>query len=114
MIEPPTLTVFADHDLLKRVVSNLLKNSIEATSDKGIISIRADEQPDKNVLEVSDNGIGADDKLDLTQPYFTTKKAGTGLGLAIVKKVCEAHGWTFSYGNLEKGFFALIEMPRSL
>ncbi len=108
LIEPPTLRVSADHDLLKRVVSNLLKNAIEATSETGNITINAIEQPDTYWLEVLDDGIGADEKLDLTQPYLTTKKAGTGLGLAIVKKVCEAHGWTFSYGNLQPGFFARI------
>jgi signal transduction histidine kinase len=111
-MEPPTLRVSADHDLLKRVVSNLLKNAIEATSVTGNISIKAIEQPDSNWLEVLDDGIGADEKLDLTQPYLTTKKAGTGLGLAIVKKVCEAHGWTFSYGNLQPGFFARIVMMK--
>lgn len=114
LIEPPNLKVFADHDLLKRVISNLLRNAIEATKETGNINIKATEQPDSCWLEVTDDGIGADDKLDLTQPYLTTKKAGTGLGLAIVKKVCEAHGWTFSYGNLNPGFFARIVMTKEL
>jgi two-component system nitrogen regulation sensor histidine kinase NtrY len=113
LIEPPTLKVSADHDLLKRVISNLLKNAVEATSESGNITIKATEQPDSCWLEVLDDGIGADDKLDLTQPYLTTKKAGTGLGLAIVKKVCEAHGWTFCYGNLRPGFFTRIVMTRN-
>ncbi len=113
LIEPPTLTISADHDLLKRVISNLLKNAIEATADTGNIEIRATEQPDGRLLEVVDDGKGADEALDLTQPYLTTKKTGTGLGLAIVKKVCEAHGWTFSYGNLKPGFSAAIRMLTS-
>jgi nitrogen fixation/metabolism regulation signal transduction histidine kinase len=112
LIEPPTLAVSADHDLLKRVVSNLLKNAIEATSETGTITIKAIEQPDGCLLEVLDNGVGADERLDLTQPYLTTKKSGTGLGLAIVKKVCEAHGWTFTYGNRQPGFFARIIMTK--
>jgi len=112
LIEPPTLKVSADHDLLKRVLSNLLKNAIEATPERGTITIKAIEQPDTYSLEVLDDGIGANETLDLTQPYVTTKKAGTGLGLAIVKKVCEAHGWTFSYGNLQPGFFGRIVMMK--
>jgi nitrogen fixation/metabolism regulation signal transduction histidine kinase len=112
MIEPPTLTVFADHDLLKRVVSNLLKNAIEATGERGSICVSATEQTGTCTLEFTDDGPGAKKDADLTQPYFTTKKAGTGLGLAIVKKVCEAHGWTFSYGNLEPGFYVRIKMAR--
>jgi two-component system, NtrC family, nitrogen regulation sensor histidine kinase NtrY len=112
LIEASVMKVSADHDLLKRVISNLLRNAIEATSETGNITVKAFEQPDGCRLEVLDDGIGADDALDLTQPYFTTKKAGTGLGLAIVKKVCEAHGWVFTYGSLKPGFFARVMMMK--
>jgi nitrogen fixation/metabolism regulation signal transduction histidine kinase len=111
-IEPAAMTIHADPDLLRRVVSNLLKNAIEATSDNGRITIAATDNGDNCILEVIDDGKGADETLDLTQPYLTTKKSGTGLGLAIVKKVCDAHGWAFSYGNLNPGFSARIMMGK--
>lgn len=110
-VKPAGVVVNADPDLLRRVLSNLIKNAIEATRDNGTITVSAMKQQLDCLLEVVDNGRGADETLDLTQPYLTTKKTGTGLGLAIVKKVCDAHGWTLNYGNVNPGFSVRILMP---
>ena len=109
-IDSRSKTLRADPDLFRRAVSNLIKNAIEATAADGVISISTSRQDSNWVLEVRDNGSGVDASLDLSRPYVTTKKTGTGLGLAIVRKVCEAHGWTFSYCNLSPGFSARIVM----
>lgn len=103
--------VKADHDLLRRVLSNLIKNSLEATPYGGKVEVSSKREDGELVLEITDDGPGADQAIDLTLPYITTKKSGTGLGLAIVKKVCEAHGWVLSYGNAEPGFRVTIRMP---
>jgi nitrogen fixation/metabolism regulation signal transduction histidine kinase len=103
--------VKADHDLLRRALSNLIKNSLEATPYGGRVEVSSNREGDDLVLEIADDGPGADQAIDLTLPYITTKKSGTGLGLAIVKKVCEAHGWVLSYGNAEPGFRVTIRIP---
>ncbi len=101
----------ADPDLLRRALSNLVKNSLEATPYGGEISISVRRETGDIILEVADDGPGADEAIDLALPYVTTKKSGTGLGLAIVKKVCEAHGWELTYGNKKPGFVVTIGIP---
>lgn len=101
----------ADPDLMRRALSNLIKNALEATPYGGNVSVTVEHREKATILSVKDDGPGADQAIDLTLPYITTKKSGTGLGLAIAKKVCEAHGWTLSYGNLSPGFVVSITMP---
>lgn len=110
-IPPEIKTISADPDLLRRALSNLIKNAIEATPYGGRIEIKVERRDKKLELTVHDDGPGADEAIDLALPYITTKKSGTGLGLAIVKKVCEAHHWSLSYGNANPGFTVTIGMP---
>jgi nitrogen fixation/metabolism regulation signal transduction histidine kinase len=101
----------ADPDLMRRALSNLIKNALEATPYGGNVSVVVEHRDKATLLQVKDDGPGADQAIDLTLPYITTKKSGTGLGLAIAKKVCEAHGWTLSYDNLSPGFIVSITIP---
>jgi nitrogen fixation/metabolism regulation signal transduction histidine kinase len=101
----------ADRDLLRRALSNLIKNSLEATPYGGAITISAALKDGGTEIVVQDDGPGADVAIDLTLPYITTKKSGTGLGLAIVKRICEAHGWRLSYENAGGGFRVIITVP---
>lgn len=110
-IAPDSSGLTADRDLLRRALSNLIRNSLEATPYGGNIKITVERRGKENVIEIKDDGPGTDQTIDLTLPYVTTKKSGTGLGLAIVKKVCEAHGWSLSYGNASPGFVVSIRIP---
>lgn len=76
----------------KRVLINLVNNSIEALTNGGIIIIRTYAHKDRAFLEVVDNGegIAVEDKPKIFTPNFSTKSSGTGLGLAITKKLVEA------------------------
>jgi nitrogen fixation/metabolism regulation signal transduction histidine kinase len=111
-VAPEAARLSADRDLLRRALSNLIKNSLEATPYGGAIVISARTENGDTLIEVKDDGPGADKAIDLTLPYVTTKKTGTGLGLAIVKRVCEAHGWSLSYENASPGFLVTIRVPR--
>jgi two-component system nitrogen regulation sensor histidine kinase NtrY len=81
---------------MKRVLINLLENSISVLSEGGVIEIVISCDPEDNIvqLEVRDNGPGVsdEDKHRLFEPYFSTKKSGTGLGLAIANTVVTDHG----------------------
>ncbi|MGB9630124.1 MAG: sensor histidine kinase, partial [Thermodesulfobacteriota bacterium] len=87
--ELPVLNL--DRDQMKRVMINLIKNSLAAIDQDGEIKIQTSYDPKLQIvrLEVSDNGIGIpdEDKGRLFEPYFSTKKTGTGLGLTIVNAI---------------------------
>jgi two-component system nitrogen regulation sensor histidine kinase NtrY len=105
-----------DRDQMKRVMINLIKNSLAAMDSQGEIKIRTHYDPHHQVvqLEVSDNGCGIpnEDKGRIFEPYFSTKKGGTGLGLTIVNAIIsDHHGTIHVRDNHPKGTTFLIELP---
>jgi signal transduction histidine kinase len=93
------INVFADIDMLKTVLRNLVSNAIKFTNNDGAINIGAEENSGNVTISVSDNGIGiAHDELkklfDISE-VLTTKdtegETGTGLGLLLCKEFVEKH-----------------------
>ncbi|HEX3076313.1 MAG TPA: HAMP domain-containing sensor histidine kinase [Lachnospiraceae bacterium] len=96
-----TLKVIADPEQLKRVVNNIIGNSVKyIDKKKGIINVRINDAGEYVCIELEDNGEGIAEK-DL--PYIfdrfyrtdvsrNSRKGGTGLGLAIARKIIEDHG----------------------
>lgn len=88
--------IMADRDQILRCFNNLIKNAIEAKSDKRpcIIHILLYRRPGSICIEIKDNGTGMDSALSskIFTPNFTTKSSGTGLGLAFVKQAIENIG----------------------
>ncbi|MBN1634516.1 MAG: HAMP domain-containing protein [Ignavibacteria bacterium] len=82
------LSVMADRQEINRVFHNLLKNSIQAIDDKGIIIVKSYEMGEFAIVEISDNGEGIEPDMlkKLFEPNFSIKSKGMGLGLAITKK----------------------------
>ncbi|MCX7959299.1 MAG: ATP-binding protein [Deltaproteobacteria bacterium] len=80
--------IISDNDILKQVLINILLNSVQAVSDKGLIEIKCSKEGERAVVTVKDNGTGIkpEDMKLIFRPFFTTKEKGTGLGLALVKK----------------------------
>ncbi|HHY49103.1 MAG TPA: PAS domain-containing sensor histidine kinase, partial [Alphaproteobacteria bacterium] len=90
-----------DSRLISQVLTNLLKNALEAIEGAGIeaiknpqITVSAAIEGDEVRVAVSDNGKGwpKENRNRLLEPYITTREKGTGLGLAIVAKIIEQHG----------------------
>ena len=95
------LTVFADKEKIKQVVTNLVSNALKYGVNNGYILASFYMMDGKNVLiEISDNGSGiAEDHLPrLFERFYRTDHArsrkigGSGLGLSICKHIIEAHG----------------------
>jgi two-component system nitrogen regulation sensor histidine kinase NtrY len=112
--ELPILNV--DRDQMKRVMINLIKNSLAAIENGGEIKIQTSYNPQLQTvhLEVSDNGCGIpdEDKERIFEPYVSTKKSGTGLGLTIVNAIISDHnGYIRVRDNKPKGTIFLIELP---
>jgi two-component system nitrogen regulation sensor histidine kinase NtrY len=110
----PVLNV--DRDQMKRVMINLIKNSLTAIENEGRIRIQTNYDPRLQIvrLEVSDDGRGIpdEDKGKLFEPYFSTRRSGTGLGLTIVNAIISDHnGYIRVRDNKPKGTTFLIELP---
>ena len=93
--------VIADAEQLKRVINNIIGNSIKYMDKKqGIINIRILDVGDFVQVEIEDNGkgIGAKELPNIFDRFYRTdssrnsSKGGSGIGLSIVKKIIEDHG----------------------
>jgi two-component system nitrogen regulation sensor histidine kinase NtrY len=98
--EQPIIAWFDDR-LISQVLTNLIKNAVEAIEGAGleaikspVITVEAVPEGDMVRLSISDNGKGwpKENRHRLLEPYVTTREKGTGLGLAIVAKIIEQHG----------------------
>ncbi len=97
---PPELKIHADHDLLERVVINLLGNALKFTPATGQIGLRAFESKGDMRVEVKDSGEGIPtedlgrifDKFGQVETRQLGRKSSTGLGLTFCKLAVEAHG----------------------
>ena len=92
-----------DRTQLIRVITNLIKNSIQSIHEfspkQPKIEVSVFSEDNFAVITVMDNGLGIRDenKSKVFEPKFTTKTSGMGLGLAMVKKIIEAYGGDVSF-----------------
>jgi len=96
-VEPADLLIYTDEGLLSRVVTNLLKNAMQATPDDGRLLMRAyTGESDKIIIEIADNGskIDAETAEHIFVPFFTTKQDGSGIGLSISRQIMHLLGGT--------------------
>ena len=95
------LMAYADENLLTQVMTNLLKNAVQAIGEApdGEIRLRAycDEQ-DMVRIEVSNNGpkIAPEIAEQMFVPFFTTKEEGSGIGLSLSKQMMRLQGGSIS------------------
>ena len=96
--------VFADREKIRQVFINLMINSIKYGRENGRTNIKLFEMHSQILVEITDNGIGIDEKYipRLFERFFRTDKSrsrnigGSGLGLAIVKHIIESHQQTIT------------------
>ena len=106
--------VKADPELLKRVITNLITNAVQAMPSGGKLSINSYRDKSDVVVEVQDTGEGIPDdvKAKLFTPLFTTKSKGQGFGLAVVKRVTEAMNGTVTFESESgKGTKFMVRLP---
>ena len=102
----------ADYERLKQVFINLIKNSIEAINDNGIIDIFITLKNKYIIINVKDNGIGMtkEEIEKLNYPFYTTKQNGTGLGLYLSKEIIKKHNGTMNFESID-GMNISIKLP---
>src|ERR1041385_5633454 len=100
---PHTLTVVPNaphiighYDPLRRAISNLLRNAVEACGGVGRIEVTVSALDGGARIDIADHGPGVppEKQREIFEPYVTGKAEGTGLGLAIVKQAVDFHRGT--------------------
>jgi two-component system, OmpR family, sensor histidine kinase VicK len=89
------IVVAADRERIIQVISNLLSNSIQFTSEGYIsLNIVVDNNSNEVIVTVRDTGTGINPEIlpRLFSKFVTRSQKGTGLGLFISKSIIEAHG----------------------
>jgi iron only hydrogenase large subunit-like protein/nitrogen-specific signal transduction histidine kinase len=99
---------FFDQEQMIQVITNLLKNAVEAMPNGGELKLVLDDTPNEIIFTVSDTGIGIydSDKDKIFEPFYTTKGIGkgTGLGLATAYGIVKMHNGQVSFeSNAEPG-----------
>jgi nitrogen fixation/metabolism regulation signal transduction histidine kinase len=107
-VEPETLELPADSELLDQALINLVRNAMEALRDEpdGRIMLSAFQESGGHVvIAVADNGPGvaADQREKVFVPFFTTKRQGSGVGLTLVRQIATVHGAAVSIGETAGG-----------
>jgi PAS domain S-box-containing protein len=113
-LEDNSLTLHVDSTYMKRILTNLISNSLQALADGGRIFINVKRKGDKAVLIVEDSGQGIpEDVRDrIFTPLVTTKPKGQGFGLAVVKKLAEALNGTVKFkSEIGRGTQFILEFP---
>ena len=118
-VSPKDLLVYADESLLSHVVTNLLKNAVEAfrgkeredkqecrsadlqsaASKKAFIRLKAYANAQESIIiDVSNNAglIPEDVASHIFIPFFTTKPEGSGIGLSLSRQIMRVSGGSLS------------------
>ncbi len=107
--------IYADKDLLKRAVSNLIQNSINHNEDGCNLYVCVKKEQNQCAITVEDDGVGATKEqievLNHTPHYMVcddnTTEQRHGLGLLIVKQIVESHHGTVLITNRRHGGFSV-------
>lgn len=94
---PPDVMVYTDEALLSRVIINILKNAVEASSSH--ITVEASVSADESVeIRISNDGelIPEEDVEHIFTPFFTTRPSGSGIGLSLSRRIVTHLGGTLT------------------
>ena len=118
--DPDLPVVEADRIQLQQVVSNLLRNALEAvrTSQDRRITVATQAAGDQIRLIVSDSGPGIPDGQDedIFESFVTHRRNGAGLGLSVTRRIIQAHGGAIEAGRADEGgarFLVSLPVRRS-
>lgn len=113
-VEPESLELTADPDLVEQVLINLTTNSVQALHGRtgGVIELEGGmNDRGQVVLHVADNGPGIRKETleNLFVPFFTTKPDGTGIGLSLSRRIMRMHNGELTVASIpeEKTTFTL-------
>ncbi|MBO6938015.1 MAG: PAS domain-containing protein [Deltaproteobacteria bacterium] len=109
------LPLEADADAIRQVVWNLVKNALQASPERGVVTVRARRSDEAVVLEVEDQGEGIPEaeREKLFDMFYSKRARGIGLGLALVHQIVESHKGTISVADgADGGALLRVTLPR--
>ena len=99
-VEPNDLMLYADSNLIRQLLINLLKNAVQAIGNhQGRILVHAYADKNEHVfINVSNNGPAISSELarQIFVPFFTTKQDGSGIGLSLARQIMKLSGGTIT------------------
>ncbi len=109
-------TTFADADLLKQVVLNIILNAAQAMNGKGTLTTQTINLDGGQGIEIriqdTGKGIPEENMPRLFEPFFTTKEKGTGLGLSLAYSIVSKHkGIIRAESRVGEGATFIIVLP---
>jgi len=104
--------MMADPEKMRRVLSNGIRNAIQAMGGDGALKISAGTDGRNVRIRIEDTGPGIpeSERERLFSPFHTTKTEGTGLGLAYSRKVVEGLHGRIELRNREGRSGAILEI----
>ncbi len=108
--------IMADPHQIEQVLTNVIKNAIEAVSPKGgKITVQSEAKEDHVIVQIIDDGPGISEDIikKIFDPFFSTKaqKDGTGLGLSICHGIIKEHGGDISVESRPGETIFSIKLP---
>jgi heavy metal sensor kinase len=92
---PPDSVIFADEELIHRMLQNLIENAVKFTGAEGCVRVTLERLPDAYAIRVSDTGSGipSDQQAQVFERFFRGDRSrrGAGLGLPIARWIAAAH-----------------------
>lgn len=116
--ENDNIQIKFDRSQLIRIITNLVKNAIQATEDKEtpFIGVNISTKENEVIINVEDNGVGIPEDMQerIFEPRFTTKSSGMGLGLGMVKNIVETYKGDIKLTSKpNEGTIFTLKLPKS-
>lgn len=106
--------VWADRDLLKQAVLNLVLNAVDAMPNGGELRLDLRRRGELAEISVSDTGkgIAPENRQKIFQLFFTTRPGGSGIGLATTFRIVQLHNGSIDFqSEAGRGTTFRIELP---
>jgi two-component system, sporulation sensor kinase E len=114
-LDPGLPLINLDRDQIKQAFYNILRNSFQAMSTGGFLTVQTHHDETHVFVAFSDTGGGipAEQINRIFEPYFSTKPGGSGLGLMIVQRIVRAHGGEIAlHSTAGQGLTFSLRFPR--
>lgn len=115
----PQVAIYADKEMIRIVLRNLISNAIKFTPDYGSIQVKAEQTDTASIIYVEDTGIGMSpetiERVNAKQYYTTagtSMEKGSGFGLMLCSDLINRHDGSLTIESMPgKGSRFIIQLP---